>query len=510
MTIKRTRFEVGVEVTPTSVPLTREGEIRSNESSKELEVFLDEETRIVVTENQEQVLENKEIDADLNAISNLEVDNLKAGVLNVDPNLTGATNQQLPSALVVKNLVTGINTELQSLQDQIDATSQDLSSLTDRVSQAEQDIDDTELLLNSHINATTDAHDASAISITPISGVVGNNVQESLESIKSLVDDASKSKGITKVRLLDSASTTLPLGSVVVDNVSVVNGDKVLFTNLSIDPNRIYSAVATGSNVTSWVLEEEFSGTTVPSEGDYIVVLEGALFGSQLGNYVANKFEFNNKVRYFNGNDYFEQSSLLTSTLLDNQTTPQVATEFNYLGSEYSIIECSISRGSAKEVLILIVTTDGTNVSMAQHGSSLENTGITLTADINSGKLRILYTSTSNGLDATMKFNVRRWSNSAGGPSGLPSYSGAAPVEVLDYDKMSIYRSGLDADNIWTIVTWKQNSITRKVSTLYKQGVTSNYNRRQIQYYSETGTLQQTEVFELTYSGNFLQNEVKI
>ena len=162
MTIKRTRFEVGVEVTPTSVPLTREGEIRSNESSKELEVFLDEEARVVVTENQEQVLENKEIDADLNTISNLEVDNLKAGVLNVDPNLTGATNQQLPSALVVKNLVTGINTELQSLQDQIDATSQDLSSLTDRVSQAEQDIDDTELLLNSHINATTDAHDASA------------------------------------------------------------------------------------------------------------------------------------------------------------------------------------------------------------------------------------------------------------------------------------------------------------------------------------------------------------
>ena len=75
---------------------------------------------------------------------------------------------------------------------------------------------------------------------------------------------------------------------------------------------------------------------------------------------------------------------------------------------------------------------------------------------------------------------------------------------------MLIYRSGLDADNIWTTITWKQNSITRKVSTLYKQGVTDNYNRRQIQYYSETGVLQQTDTFELTYSSIFLQNEVKI
>lgn len=55
----------------------------------------------IVGSTDNQVLTNKTIDADNNTISNLEVDNLKAGVLNTD--LTGAvSNTQVPSAQATK------------------------------------------------------------------------------------------------------------------------------------------------------------------------------------------------------------------------------------------------------------------------------------------------------------------------------------------------------------------------------------------------------------------------
>jgi hypothetical protein len=50
-------------------------------------------------------LSSKTIDADVNTISNLEVDNLKAGVLNTSTTLAGASNTQIPSAAAVAALV---------------------------------------------------------------------------------------------------------------------------------------------------------------------------------------------------------------------------------------------------------------------------------------------------------------------------------------------------------------------------------------------------------------------
>ena len=110
MTIKKTR-QVGLELTPENIQggggtdLTREGEISTDSSDSELKVRLNAATRTVVTEDQTQVLTNKTIDADLNTISDLEVDNLKSGVLNVSTTLSGASDAQLPSALAVKTYI---------------------------------------------------------------------------------------------------------------------------------------------------------------------------------------------------------------------------------------------------------------------------------------------------------------------------------------------------------------------------------------------------------------------
>lgn len=60
-------------------------------------------TSNLVGEDDTQVLTNKTIDVDLNTLSNIETDNLKAGVLNTASDLSEATDTQIPSALAVKS-----------------------------------------------------------------------------------------------------------------------------------------------------------------------------------------------------------------------------------------------------------------------------------------------------------------------------------------------------------------------------------------------------------------------
>lgn len=66
----------------------------------------------LVGKDDNQTLTTKTIDADNNTISNLETDNLKAGVLNTSTSLSGASNSQIPSALAVKSYVDAIPTSI--------------------------------------------------------------------------------------------------------------------------------------------------------------------------------------------------------------------------------------------------------------------------------------------------------------------------------------------------------------------------------------------------------------
>jgi hypothetical protein len=62
----------------------------------------------VVGTSDNQTLTTKTIDADNNTISNLETDNLKAGVLNISTTLASATDTQIPSALATKTYIESI------------------------------------------------------------------------------------------------------------------------------------------------------------------------------------------------------------------------------------------------------------------------------------------------------------------------------------------------------------------------------------------------------------------
>jgi hypothetical protein len=226
---------------------------------------------------------------------------------------------------------------------------------------------------------------------------------------------------VTKVDLFDPISTTLPVGpSAIVDGVTLANDDLVLYTNLTVGNNQVYSVSGVGVSLVFTPVNAFSSGIT-PTHGDLVVIKQGTGFQNQLAEFNGTNFQVNPYTRHFNGVDYWELSSLQTADILNN-TTAEVF-RVAYAGSENMIVDFSILRGTATEVGTIHITTDGTNVSRSITGVYLGSSGVDLQASIDMTDLVLEYVSDNSGSSGTLKYFVRRWSNTAGGPAGLPSYS---------------------------------------------------------------------------------------
>ena len=76
-----------------------------NENDTKIKAHIEGADREVVTDDQSQTLTNKTVDADNNTVSNLEVDNLKAGVLDTDLTSVSVSDDTIPSAKATKTYV---------------------------------------------------------------------------------------------------------------------------------------------------------------------------------------------------------------------------------------------------------------------------------------------------------------------------------------------------------------------------------------------------------------------
>jgi len=75
----------------------------------------------VVTESSTDTLTNKSIDADNNTLSNIEVDNLKSGVLDTDLSSVSGSDDTLPSAKATKAYVDNVAQTTEEVQDIVGA-----------------------------------------------------------------------------------------------------------------------------------------------------------------------------------------------------------------------------------------------------------------------------------------------------------------------------------------------------------------------------------------------------
>ena len=81
-----------------------------------------------------------------------------------------------------------------------------------------------------------------------------------------------------RARLLDAVDLTLPATTAtLIDGQTVANGNDVLFAALTSGNNKVYRAAVTGINIV-WTAQNEFAGSTSPTKGDSILILEGTTY----------------------------------------------------------------------------------------------------------------------------------------------------------------------------------------------------------------------------------------
>lgn len=108
---------------------------------------------------------------------------------------------------------------------------------------------------------------------------------------------------------------------------------------------------------------------------------------------------------------YLTNNEALTSyTLVDNQASATMIEQWTVASFSSIHIEYSVSRGSGNRASGEIkLVSDGTSASIAQYEALLGITGLTFSTDVNSGNLRLLYTSTSTGTAPVFKIKVQKW-----------------------------------------------------------------------------------------------------
>lgn len=110
--------------------------------------------------------------------------------------------------------------------------------------------------------------------------------------------------------------------------------------------------------------------------------------------------------------EYLDDVEKLTAvTLADNTSSATMLAQWAVAAFDTVTLSYSVSRGTAnKEAGVVTLVSDGTSAAIAQGSiASLGTVGVVLTADIDSGNLRLLYTTTSTGVNSTFKYKLSKW-----------------------------------------------------------------------------------------------------
>ena len=215
-----------------------------------------------------QTLTNKTINADNNTVSNLEVDNLKTGVLDTDISTVAVTHTTLPSALAVKTYVDA------------QVTAQDLDIVGDTGTDA-IDLDSETITFAGGIGLTSTVTtgtvtfdiDSTVATLTGAQTLTNKTISASLNTISNLTV-TSLAAGVldTDLTSVSSLHDTIPSAKAVYDYVAVLAGTAnpnftgtVTADNITVNGNTILGSDALDTLTVN--ANSTFAGTTIASLG---------------------------------------------------------------------------------------------------------------------------------------------------------------------------------------------------------------------------------------------------
>lgn len=96
-------------------------------------------------------------------------------------------------------------------------------------------------------------------------------------------------------------------------------------------------------------------------------------------------------------------------SLVDNTAVPTTAFSYSASDYNYSVVEYSLTRNTAKQVGRMLIVNDGASVTLNNDFSNLNDTGISFSAVISAGNVLVQYTTTNTGFNGFLKYSIRQW-----------------------------------------------------------------------------------------------------
>lgn len=179
-----------------------EGSIFHNSTDQKIRSYVEGAVREFTTNDQTQTLTNKSINADDNTITDLQVTNLKAGVLDIDLTTVSGSDDTIPSAKATKTYVddhindpTGAHAA--SAISNVPAGNLAATDVQAALDELQGDVDTNASAISNHISDAVDAHDASAISSVPSGNLAATDIQGAVDELQSDIDTRALASDLT-------------------------------------------------------------------------------------------------------------------------------------------------------------------------------------------------------------------------------------------------------------------------------------------------------------------------
>jgi hypothetical protein len=156
---------------------------------------------------------DEKLDSEIKIVADAVAD----AVSDLQDHINASVDAHDASAISFNNAASGltaINAQdaIDEVEARVDTAESDISALEGRMDTAELDISNLEGDLSNHLNATVDAHDASAISVVPNGNLAASDAQAALEELQGDIDSINTIIG--GLSFAASAISVAPAGNI--------------------------------------------------------------------------------------------------------------------------------------------------------------------------------------------------------------------------------------------------------------------------------------------------------